>query len=66
VLSLAEAAGHPQPAGRGTFEERDGVVQPTAAPRFSATPTAPAGPPALPGRHIREVLADWGVEAPEK
>jgi alpha-methylacyl-CoA racemase len=66
VLSPAEAHRHPQPASRGTFEERDGVVQPAAAPRFSATPTAPAGPPALPGAHTREVLADWGVEAPEK
>jgi alpha-methylacyl-CoA racemase len=60
VLSLAEAA------GRGRFEERDGVIQPAAAPRFSATPTAPAGPPALPGAHTREVLADWGVEEVRK
>jgi alpha-methylacyl-CoA racemase len=59
VLSLAEAADHPHLAGRGTFTQRDGVVQPAAAPRFSATPAGPVGPPALPGAHTREVLADW-------
>jgi alpha-methylacyl-CoA racemase len=61
VLSLAEAANHPHLASRGTFEQRDGVVQPAAAPRFSATPAGPVGTPALPGAHTREVLADWGV-----
>jgi alpha-methylacyl-CoA racemase len=64
VLSLTEAAGHPHLAGRGTFVERDGVVQPAAAPRFSATPAGPVGPPALPGAHTREVLTDWGLGDP--
>jgi alpha-methylacyl-CoA racemase len=64
VLSLAEAASHPQLASRGTFERRDGVVQPAAAPRFSGTPAGPAGPPALPGAHTREVLADWELGEP--
>jgi alpha-methylacyl-CoA racemase len=61
VLSLAEAAAHPHLAARGTFEERDGVVQPAAAPRFSATPAGPVGAPAVPGEHTAEVLADWGL-----
>jgi alpha-methylacyl-CoA racemase len=61
VLSLTEAAGHPHLASRGTFTEAGGVVQPAAAPRFSATPPGPPGPPALPGAHTREVLADWGL-----
>ena len=61
VLSLGEAAGHPHLASRGTFERVGGVVQPAAAPRFSATPPGPARPPALPGAHTREVLADWGL-----
>ena len=64
VLSLAEAVSHPHLAGRGTFERRDGVVQPAAAPRFSGTPAGPVGPPALPGAHTREVLADWGLGEP--
>src|SRR4051812_2240675 len=38
VLSLAEAGTHPHLADRGTFERAGGVVQPAAAPRFSATP----------------------------
>jgi alpha-methylacyl-CoA racemase len=59
VLSLAEAANHPHLAARGTFERPGGVVQPAAAPRFSATPAGAVGPPALPGAHTREVLADW-------
>jgi alpha-methylacyl-CoA racemase len=61
VLSLTEAAGHPHLAARGTFEQRDGVVQPAAAPRFSATPAGPVGTPALPGAHTHEVLADWDL-----
>jgi alpha-methylacyl-CoA racemase len=34
VLSFDEATRHPQLAQRGTFERRDGLVQPAAAPRF--------------------------------
>lgn len=61
VLSFAEAARHPHLAARGTVQRRGGVSQPAAAPRFSATPTAPGGPPPVPGQHTREVLEDWGV-----
>jgi alpha-methylacyl-CoA racemase len=61
VLSLAEAAEHPQLASRGTFERRDGVVQPAAAPRFTGTPAGPVGAPPLPGADTGAVLADWGV-----
>ena len=46
----------------GPAVERDGVVQPNAAPRFSRTPAAVQGPPAKPGAHAAEVLADWGAE----
>src|SRR5262249_14164500 len=35
VLSLAEAPQHPHNLKRGTFVERDGVIQPAPAPRFS-------------------------------
>jgi alpha-methylacyl-CoA racemase len=61
VLSLAEAPAHPHNAARGAFIELDGVAQPNAAPRFSRTPGAIQGPPAKPGAHEDEVLADWGV-----
>ncbi|MBV9451311.1 MAG: CoA transferase [Streptosporangiaceae bacterium] len=61
VLSLTEAASHPHLAARGTFVEVAGVRQPAAAPRFSRTPSAVQGPPARPGTHTREALADWGV-----
>src|SRR3990167_1329802 len=34
VLTLEEAAHHPHNSARGTFFERDGVLQPSPAPRF--------------------------------
>jgi alpha-methylacyl-CoA racemase len=34
VLSMAEAPTHPHNQARGTFETRDGIVQPSPAPRF--------------------------------
>jgi alpha-methylacyl-CoA racemase len=37
VLTFAEAARHPHLARRGTFEQRDGLDQPAAAPRFGGT-----------------------------
>ncbi len=43
VLSLAEAPHHPHALAREAYFERDGVVQPRPAPRFSRTP---AGQPA--------------------
>jgi alpha-methylacyl-CoA racemase len=61
VLSLTEAPQGEHLAARGTFAEHAGVVQPTPAPRFSRTPAALGRPPALPGQHTAEVLADWGI-----
>jgi alpha-methylacyl-CoA racemase len=60
VLSMDEAPSHPHNVARGTFETRDGIVQPAPAPRFSRTPAALERPPASPGQHTDEVLADWG------
>jgi alpha-methylacyl-CoA racemase len=62
VLSLKEAPDHPHIADRGTLVSRDGVVQPAPAPRFSATPAELTTPPALPGEHTRNALADWGFD----
>ena len=65
VLSMDEAASHPHNVARGTFETRDGVVQPAPAPRFSRTAPALDRPPAFPGQHTDEVLADWGFAEDE-
>ncbi|MDT0264727.1 CaiB/BaiF CoA-transferase family protein [Streptomyces sp. DSM 44915] len=61
VLSLREAAAHPQLAARGTLVTADGLTQPAPAPRFSRTPGALRRPPAEPGAHTAEVAADWDV-----
>ncbi|WP_199087379.1 CaiB/BaiF CoA-transferase family protein [Bosea sp. ASV33] len=63
ILSLAEAPEDPHLKARGTFVEIDGVVQPAPAPRFSRTAGAIQRPPANPGEHTDEVLADWGLSA---
>jgi alpha-methylacyl-CoA racemase len=62
VLSLGEAPHHPHNVERGTFVERDGVVQPAPAPRFSRTSPQIQRPPAHAGQHTDEVLADWGFD----
>jgi alpha-methylacyl-CoA racemase len=56
VLSIAEAAEHPHTRARETFLERDGVVQPAPAPRFSRTVPEIADPPSP-----EEALKAWGV-----
>ena len=66
VLSLAEAPSHPHLVARGTFTEHEGIVQPAPAPRFSRTAPSISRPPAHPGQHTDEVLADWGVVDPAR
>jgi alpha-methylacyl-CoA racemase len=64
VLSVAEAPHDPHLVARGTFEERDGVVQPAPAPRFiggSDPVDRPARPP-FPGEHSRSAFAAWGID----
>jgi alpha-methylacyl-CoA racemase len=61
VLPMSAAAGHPHLVARQTIVERDGVPQPAPAPRFSATPAELRRPPATPGQHTDEVLAEAGV-----
>jgi alpha-methylacyl-CoA racemase len=63
VLSLAEAPRHPHNVERGTFVERNGVVQPAPAPRFSRTVAEIQRPPSFAGQHTDEALADWGIDA---
>jgi alpha-methylacyl-CoA racemase len=60
VLTMAEAASHPHLATRATLVEREGVIQPAPAPRFSRTPASLCEGPALAGAQTRAVLADFG------
>jgi alpha-methylacyl-CoA racemase len=49
---------------RRTFVEVAGLTQPAPAPRFDRTPGRIQRPPAHPGQHTDEVLADWlGADA---
>ena len=62
VLPLTEAAEHPHLAARGTYVDRDGVLQPAPAPRFSRThPTLTTGPSAQPltGDDAADLIAAW-------
>lgn len=56
VLRFDEVPSHPHHVARRSFAERDGVVQPAPAPRFSRTPAeAPRSAPVPLG----EVVAEW-------
>lgn len=63
VLTMSQAAEHPHNVERETFVEVGGKMQPAPAPRFSRTPAEIVQPPAHPGQHTRQVLADWGISA---
>jgi len=63
ILPMSEAVNHPHIKDRGTFVEKDGLVQPAPAPRFSRTEATLGLPPASgPGVHTREALTAWGIE----
>jgi alpha-methylacyl-CoA racemase len=66
VLTMDEAAEHPHLVARHTIVTEQGVAQPAPAPRFSRTPGAIRRPPAWPGQHTDEVLADWGFAEAER
>ena len=65
VLSLGEVRNHPHNAARSTLFEREGVLQPGTAPRFSRTPGAVGSPPPLRGADSAAILKDWGFAAGE-
>src|SRR5438874_1630713 len=65
VLSLSEAHTHPHNRARGTFLEKDGILQPAPAPRFSRTPPEIRRPAPAPGADTDEVLGAWGLDATE-
>jgi len=56
VLTLEEAAQHPHNRARGTFFEREGILQPAPAPRFSRTVPGQPGPSPYIGEHDDEIL----------
>ncbi len=55
VLATEQAAQHPHNVARGTFFDREGVVQPSPAPRFSRTPPSRPGPAPYIGEHDSEL-----------
>ncbi|MFF0492422.1 CaiB/BaiF CoA transferase family protein [Nocardia sp. NPDC004068] len=62
VLSLREAAEHPQIAHRAAVVARDGYLQPGVAPRFSRHPESSPRPRPRPfGADTSAVLAELGV-----
>jgi alpha-methylacyl-CoA racemase len=61
IIPFSEAAGHPHLAARQTFVEKDGMVQPQPAPRFSRTEASLGLPPPATGEHTRAALAAWGI-----
>jgi alpha-methylacyl-CoA racemase len=66
VLSMHEAAADPHLTARETYVVRDGITQPSPAPRFSRTPGRLSEPPPVPGQHTTEALTEWGLaDAPD-
>ena len=59
VLTLDEAPLHPQICARGTYIERDGLVHPAPAPRFSRTPASIGD-----SGDGRRILETWGISHP--
>jgi alpha-methylacyl-CoA racemase len=62
---MTEATTHPHNVARKTFMEVGGVTQPAPAPRFGRTQPEVVRPPAHPGQHTDEALADWGLASDE-
>ena len=60
VLTMKEAFTHPHHVARGSYVERDGVMQPAPAPRFSRTKPEIGSAPAARGADTERALRDWG------
>lgn len=65
VLRMTEAPSHPHNRERGNFIDVGGMVQPAPAPRFSRSSAGECAPPASPGAHTDEVMADYGFSPDE-
>jgi alpha-methylacyl-CoA racemase len=62
VLSLSEAPEHPHNRARQVYVTRDGVVQPSPAPRFSRTPGTLPDAPRPAGADTDQILSDVGFD----
>ena len=60
VLTIGEAASHPQMAERGTFVDAGGIRRPASAPRFERCRVSTGDIAPVVGAHTREVLAEAG------
>jgi len=65
VLAMGEVASHPHNVARATFIDRDGVLQPGPAPRFSRTQSEIGAPPRPRGADSEAILKDWGFAPAE-
>lgn len=65
VLDPLEALDHKHLDARRVFISREGIVQPSPAPRFSRTVSTIRRPPPLPGEHTREILLELGYSESE-
>ncbi len=62
IIPISEAAEHPHLKARGTFVEKDQMIQPVPAPRFSRTEATLTLPPSREaGEHTRAALTAWGI-----
>ena len=62
ILRFSEAVDHPHMKAREVLVEKDGIVQPQPAPRFSRTEASLGRPPApRAGADTRDALAAWRV-----
>ncbi len=62
VLSMDEAPNHPHNVARKAFLERDSVVQPAPAPKFSRTPLEAGKTSVAAGADSRELLRELGLQ----
>jgi alpha-methylacyl-CoA racemase len=65
VLAADEVIADPHLAAREVYRICDGIVQPSPAPRFSATPADRPGPAPLVGADTADVLAGLGITPAE-
>jgi alpha-methylacyl-CoA racemase len=61
ILPLSEAVDHPHMAAREVFVEREGLVQPAPAPRFSRTEATLTTGPTNAGENTKVALEAWGI-----
>jgi alpha-methylacyl-CoA racemase len=62
VLSMDEAPNHPHNVARKAFLERDSVVQPAPAPKFSRTPLEAGKTSVAAGADSHEILRELGLQ----